>query len=96
MPHTIFDGSDAMLRDARWNSRGRRVVYEAQRPASQGSIEIEIPAGLPIQEIKPEGLPHWDSQSMQTARAFGDRWYDQRRTPVLIVPSVVTRVERIL
>ena len=35
----------------------------------------------------PDDVPHWDSPS------FGDRWYDERRTPVLVVPSVVTRVE---
>ena len=31
---------------------------------------------------------------MRTARAFGDRWDEEGRTPVLMVPSVVTRVER--
>jgi RES domain-containing protein len=49
---------------------------------------------LSIEEVTPDDLPHWDSPSFETARAFGDRWYDQRRTPVLMVPSVVTRVER--
>jgi RES domain-containing protein len=39
-------------------------------------------------------LPHWDSVSYETTRAFGNAWYDQRRTVVLIVPSVVTRLER--
>jgi RES domain-containing protein len=110
MRHPIFDGTGAMLHGARWNSAGRRVVYASETyagalleilvhgsgsvPRSQGYIEIEIPAGLSVEEIAPEGLPHWDSRSMEAARAFGDRWYDQRRTPVLIVPSVVTRVER--
>jgi RES domain-containing protein len=39
-------------------------------------------------------VPRWDSPSFEAARVFGDRWYDERRTPVLLVPSVVTRVER--
>ena len=39
-------------------------------------------------------LPGWDSASMEASRAFGDRWFDERRSAVLLVPSVVTRIER--
>jgi RES domain-containing protein len=108
--HTIFDGSGAMLHGARWNSPGRRVIYAAETyagalleilvhasgsvPRSQGYVEIEIPSGLSIEEITQDDLPRWDSPSFEATQAFGDRWYDERRTPVLIVPSVVTRVER--
>jgi RES domain-containing protein len=110
MRHTVFDGTGAMLHGARWNSPGRRVVYASETyagalleilahgsgsvPRSQGYIEIEIPAGLSIEEVAPEDLPHWDSASFEATRAFGNQWYDERRTPVLMVPSVVTRVER--
>lgn len=110
MRHVIFDGSGAMLHGARWNSPGRRVIYAAETyagalleilvhasgsvPQSQGYVEIEIPAGMSIEEITPDDVPQWDSPSFETARAFGDRWYDDGRTPVLIVPSLVTHVER--
>jgi RES domain-containing protein len=99
-----------MLHGARWNSPGRRVIYAAETyagalleilvhasgsvPQSQGYVRIEIPAGLSLEEITPEDVPHWDSPSFKTARVSGDRWYDERRTPVLIVPSVVTLLER--
>jgi len=110
MRHTIFDGSGAMLHGARWNSPGRRIIYAAETyagamleilvhasgsvPRSQGYVEIEIPAGLPIEEITHREVPQWDSPSFESARAFGDSWYDERRTPVLMVPSLVTQVER--
>jgi RES domain-containing protein len=110
MRHTIFDGSGAMLHGARWNSPGRRVIYAAETyagalleilvhasgsvPRSQGYVEIEIPSGLSIEEITQDDLPWWDAPSFEAAQAFGDRWYNERRTPVLIVPSVVTSVER--
>jgi RES domain-containing protein len=110
MRHTIFDGTGAMLHGARWNSPGRRIIYAAETyagalleilvhasgnvPKGQGYIEIEIPAALSIEEIAPEDLPRWDSPSFEAARKFGNRWYDERRTPVAIVPSVVTLVER--
>jgi RES domain-containing protein len=106
----IFDGTGAMLHGGRWNSRGRRVVYAAETyagalleilvhasgdiPQTQSYVEIAIPADLAIEEISPDDLPGWHSKSFETARAFGDRWYDERRTPVLIVPSVVTHIER--
>jgi RES domain-containing protein len=57
-------------------------------------VEIEIPAGVVIEEITQDDVPGWDSPSFETSRAFGDRWYDERRTPVLMVPSVATLVER--
>ena len=110
MRHTIFDGSGAMLHGARWNSPGRRVIYAAETyagalleilvhasgsvPQSQGNVEIEIPSGLSIEEVAQDNLARWDAPSFEATQAFGDRWYDERRTPVLIVPSVVTRVER--
>jgi RES domain-containing protein len=110
MRHNIFDGSGAMFHGARWNSPGRRVIYAAETyagallgvlvhasgsvPQSQGYVEIEIPSGLSIEEITQDDLPRWDAPSFEASRAFGDRWYDERRTPVQIVPSVVTRVER--
>ena len=31
---------------------------------------------------------------MRASRAYGDRWYDEGRTAVLIVPSVLARPER--
>ena len=93
-----------MLHGARWNSPGRRVVYASESyagalleilahasgsvPRSQGYIEIEIPAGLSIEEVTPGDLPQWDSPSFETARTFGDRWYDERRTPVLMLSLI--------
>jgi RES domain-containing protein len=47
-----------------------------------------------IEEITPDDVLHWDTPSFEAARAFGDRWVDERRTAVLIVLSVVTPVER--
>lgn len=108
--HTIFDGMGAMLYGARWSSPGRRVIYAAETyagallemlvhasgsaPPHQAYIEIQIPAGMAVEEVVPDDVPGWEAKSFEASRAFGDRWYDERRTPVLLVPSVVTRVER--
>lgn len=108
--HAIFDGSGAMLYGARWNSPGRRVIYAAETyagalleilvhasggvPRSQVYIEIEIPSAVSTEEVKSEDVPGWDARSFEASRALGDRWYDERRTAVLLVPSLVTRIER--
>jgi len=108
--HPVFDGTGALLFGARWNSPGRRIIYAAETyagalleilvhagggvPRGQAYVQIDIPEGLPVEEIGPEEVPRWDAPSYDTGRAFGDRWYDQRRTAVLLVPSVVTHVER--
>src|SRR5215470_13465385 len=101
--HPIFDGTGALLHGARWNSPGRRVIYAAETyagalleilvhasglvPRNQAYIEIHIPAGLAMEEVQPDAIPGWDAPSFESARAFGDRWFDERRTPVLLVPS---------
>ena len=106
----VFDGTGAMTHGARWNSPGRRVIYAAETfagallevlvhasgnlPRGQACIEIEIPPGLSIEEIGPDDVPGWDTASYESAQGFANRWYDERRTPVLLVPSVVTAVER--
>jgi RES domain-containing protein len=110
MRHPLFDGAGAMLHGARWNSQGRRVIYAAETysgallevlvhasgavPRSHGFIEIEFPPSLQMEEVAPADLPGWDSRSFETAQALGDRWYDERRTAVLLVPSVVAPLER--
>ena len=99
-----------MLHGGRWNSPGRRVIYAAETyagalleilvhasigiPRTLGYIQLEIPASVRIETIEADAVPGWDSPAFESARRFGDRWYDERRTAVLLAPSVVTHVEK--
>jgi RES domain-containing protein len=56
-------------------------------------IEISIPAGVSRECPEPHAFPGWDDQGCVVSRAFGGAWLSERRSAVLLVPSVVTRRE---
>ena len=105
--YRLFDGAGAAASDAaRWNSRGRRVIYAAEHyatavletlahlnsvklPASLAYIEIAVPPGVAIERVDLSTVKRWDAEDKAASQAFGDRWYDEQRTPVLLVPSLV-------
>jgi RES domain-containing protein len=104
--HPLLDGAGAAASDtARWNSRGRFVIYAAEhyatavleRAAQAGSIRlprtlvfvrIVLPADAVLEEVRPDDVPGWDADDRAASRAFGDRWYDDRRSLVLLVPAL--------
>jgi RES domain-containing protein len=110
MRYPLFDGSGAMRFGARWNSPGRHVIYAAETfagalleilvhtsgsvPRNQGYIEIQIPADVSFEKITPDDVPGWNAPSFEAARRIGDPWYDEGRSAVLLVPSVVAPIER--
>lgn len=59
-------------------------------PKHHKVVHIFIPETIAIETVLPGGLPGWDDADEQVSRAFGDAWYESRRTPILRVPSIVT------
>jgi len=56
------------------------------------AIEIAIAETVAVERHDERGLPAgWDHSDLHVARAFGDGWIRERRTAVLVVPSVVAR-----
>lgn len=102
----LLDGSGAAASgEARWNSRGRYVIYAAEHyatallekaaqlntvkiPRTLMFVRIGIPAGATVEEIGLEDVPGWDADNKAESQRFGDRWYDDRRSLVLLVPSL--------
>ncbi len=60
-------------------------------PRTLAWIEITIPDEISIETVTAEMVPRWDWHDLSAARAFGDQWLEERRSPVLVVPSFVTR-----
>jgi RES domain-containing protein len=108
--HPIFDGTGSTIAPGRWNTTGSPVIYASERfstalleklvhgsgmlPPNQHYIEITVPRGMSYEVFSPHGLPGWDTILASVSTAFGENWCARRRSLVLIVPSVVARIER--
>ena len=63
-------------------------------PANQHYIEIIIPNGISYEIFQTAAHPGWDSRNEDICKNFAHDWYDERRSALLIVPSIPARVER--
>jgi RES domain-containing protein len=58
-------------------------------------VQIRIPPSVSREDLTATDLPGWDGpQPNAISQDFGDRWYDERRTCVLRVPSRLSPFER--
>lgn len=57
-------------------------------PEGQQVTEIFVPAHVAAEEIGPADLPGWNEPGHLASRGFGDAWHEERRSAVLIVPSL--------
>ena len=63
-------------------------------PRTHVTIEITVAGLVPVERHDESSLVDgWDHADLRVARAFGDAWIRERRTAVLVVPSVVARRE---
>jgi RES domain-containing protein len=107
--HPIYSPEGARRVAGRWHSKGQLVIYAAQfystalleklvhysgaLPKGQCYIEITIPAGVTYECVTADSLSGWDHENGNVARKFGSTWLETGRSAILIVPSVVARME---
>jgi RES domain-containing protein len=54
-----------------------------------------VPDTISVESLDEFNLPSgWDSESSAKARVIGDRWLREARSALLIVPSVIARLDR--
>jgi RES domain-containing protein len=63
-------------------------------PPNQHYIEITLPNGLSYEMLNPAHLPGWDDATGSTSKTYGETWQRTRRSAILIVPSIVARVDQ--
>jgi RES domain-containing protein len=73
------------------------VLVRANRkspPSATRFVEAEVPDDVSRERFDPQSEPGWDNRSDKSiAQAFGRDWITSRRSALLIVPSVVTRLD---
>lgn len=63
-------------------------------PMSHRFVIAEVPDDVMIERHDASSLPgSWDTESSSAARDFGDLWLKEARSAILLVPSVVARLE---
>jgi RES domain-containing protein len=64
-------------------------------PATHRFVVVEAPDGVSVESCDEHTLPSgWDSENSAPARAFGDQWLKEARSAILIVPSVLARLDQ--
>lgn len=58
-------------------------------PRGYGWIDITLPNTIVFEEISAEVIPGWNADDLTPTRAYGDQWLREKRSAVLLVPSVV-------
>lgn len=105
----IWDDAGARRMDGRWHAAGCGVIYASRHystamleklvhfqgvlPTGQHFIEITIPHGVTYEVVNPDTLPGWSDRNGTIARDFGTAWALGCRSAMLVVPSVVARME---
>jgi RES domain-containing protein len=62
-------------------------------PPNQHYIKITIPNASSYELLNPAHLPGWDDGAALISKAYGEAWHTERRSLIMIVPSVVARVD---
>jgi len=107
--HPVWSAEGARRVDGRWHERGDAVIYASRHystaileklahwngllPPNQHFLEITIPAGTSYEVFSADHHPDWFRPDGKVARRYGHDWCSQGRSAVLVVPSVVARME---
>ncbi|MGA2572243.1 MAG: RES domain-containing protein [Terracidiphilus sp.] len=60
-------------------------------PKTHAGVEIAIPDRIAIEALTSSALSGWDAEDQIVSREYGDKWLEERRTAILLVPATVTR-----
>ncbi|PSJ63251.1 RES family NAD+ phosphorylase [Kumtagia ephedrae] len=107
--YPIFDATGSTIAPGRWNTAGSPVIYTSEHystalleklvhgsgrlPPNQHYVRITVPRGLSYEVFSPPVLPGWDSMPAVASKNFGEGWSLERRSLLLIVPSVVALLD---
>lgn len=107
--YPIYDGRGAVLYPGRWNLGRLPVIYASEHystamleklvhgnghlPPNQHYMTITVARGISYEVVSRDRLPGWDTLEPSVSREFGERWLEEKRSALLLVPSFVARIE---
>lgn len=63
-------------------------------PKTHRFLIVDVPLGIAVERHDARDLPSaWDAENSSSARNFGDQWLKEARSAILLVPSVVAKLE---
>ncbi len=62
-------------------------------PSAARYVEASLPDDIAVERLDPAALPDWDGEDLSIPQAHGARWLAAARSAVLLVPSVVTKLD---
>ena len=62
-------------------------------PRDHAFIKITIADSMPKETLSLTDVTGWNIDDVTASRAYGDRWLAERRTCILLVPSVIVPIE---
>ena len=108
--HPIYDSEGARLFPGRWNTARSPIIYTSEHystamleklvhassvlPANQHYVRITIPNGVTYEIFQSAAHPGWDSQVETVCKRVGEAWFAERRSALMLVPSMLARLER--
>jgi RES domain-containing protein len=107
--YPIFDATGSQLAPGRWNTDASPIIYASEHYSTamleivanttggtlpnQHFVQITIPNGVTYEMLNTAHLPGWDDVSRAASRRYGETWQTSRRSLLLLVPSIVARME---
>jgi RES domain-containing protein len=107
--YPIFDATGSRIAPGRWNSPDTPLIYTSERfstalleklvngagvlPPNQHYIEITVPNGVSYEVVDTRKLIGWDDAGSSRSREYGSAWVRERRSLLLIAPSVAARLD---
>ena len=108
--YPVFDATGSTISPGRWNGSNCPMIYACEHystalleklahgggvmPPNQHFIKITIPRGSTYEVVSQPALPGWDDPKPVASKTFGEQWCEEKRSLILIVPSVIARLDR--
>ncbi len=108
--YPVFDATGSKIMPGRWNTPDTPMIYTSESyatamleklvhgsgmlPPHQHFVTITLPPGLSYEVFPTARHKNWADQSPSDSRHYGAAWQREKRSIILIVPSVVARMER--